>query len=81
MKYSFTVSGNKLIITLDTQLSVFKEEIFSFKESTVDLGNDKIYLYSFGVLKNTFVFNNIKDISGIAPTNIIDAYNKILLII
>lgn len=81
MKYNFYANSTSLILDLDTQSGLYNKESFSYINPSVTLGNNILTIKDFGNTQHIFLFENIGAINGANPTDISDAFNKILAII
>ena len=79
--YNFSASGTSLLVTLNTQSGTYPVEISSYKSASASLNNDAITIKEFGIHKNILKFHQIGTIATVTPTDINDAYTKILALI
>lgn len=77
MKYLFSTDNTNLIITLDTESGKYNPEITTVNDPNITLENDRIWFYENGKYIRNFPFYNIGTISGVTPTTIQDAFDKI----
>jgi hypothetical protein len=80
-KYNFTISGNSLLmqrtpIDEDTQYKAI-----SFKSPSLVQDNNKIKLFEAGEFYTSLRFVDFGTIDGIAPTDLQDAKDKLLVLI
>ena len=81
MTYSFTGSGTSIIVTADTESGNFPIDNQSYSGASAILANDRIYLREYGMDKQNFAFFEISTIDGVAPTDLEDAFEKLLVLI
>lgn len=80
-KWNFFVSNTSLIKELDTSGNDVNPQSQSFLAPTLDLQGDKIVFKESGVYKTTLLFTEIGEIDGVNPSDLQDAYDKIIAII
>lgn len=80
MAYDFTVVSNQLIVTLDTESVVYEPQIFTFKIPSIELGVT-LHLKEEGRSVKHFQFNDFGLIDGVAPTDLLDAYDLLSALI
>lgn len=81
-KYDFTANNGQLLIELDNSLNEWEsEESNEYRESSANLYNNKIQIYNHGDFKKDFLFENIKTVGGVSPTDINNAYVLLLALI
>lgn len=76
-KYSFTVSGSQLIVSLVPILDDVQPTSMSYLAPSFKIGVGKINAYEYGQPKQSFLFTEIGEIDGVAPTDLQDAFDKI----
>ena len=76
-KYSFTVSGSQLIVSLVPVLDDVQPTSMSYLAPSFKIGVGKINAYEYGQPKQSFLFTEIGEIDGVAPTDLQDAFDKI----
>ena len=81
MTYSFTGSGTSIIVTADTESGNFTIDNQSYSGASAIIANDRIYLREYGMDKQNFAFFEISTIDGVAPTDLEDAFDKLLVLI
>ena len=81
MTYSFTGSGTSIIVTADTESGNFTIDNQSYSGASAIIANDRIYLREYGMDKQNFAFHEISTIDSVAPTDLEDAFEKLLLLI
>ena len=72
------IVGSELVIERIVALGDVSPYSISFESPTVELVLDRIKFYERGIYKISLGLTDINEIGGIAPTDIVDAYNKIL---
>ncbi len=81
-KYILTASNGQLVVELDNAGGLWQyDEILTYIASSIQLFNDKIMLFDFGKHQKDFRFENFNTINGAIPTDLQDAYSKILALI
>jgi hypothetical protein len=76
-KYNFDVSGSQLIVSLIPVESDVQPTSMSYLAPSFKIGNNKINAYEYGQPKQSFLFTEIGEIDGVAPTDLQDAFDKI----
>jgi len=76
-KYSFTVSGSQLIVSLVPVLDDVQPTSMSYLAPSFKIGVGKINAYEYGQPKQSFLFTEIGEIDGVAPTDLQDAFDKL----
>ncbi|RTK92872.1 MAG: hypothetical protein EKK64_11215 [Neisseriaceae bacterium] len=76
-KYSFDVSGNQLIVSLVPVLADVQPTSMSYLAPSFKIGVGKINAYEYGQPKQSFLFTEIGEIDGVAPTDLQDAFDKL----
>ena len=79
MKYLFSTDNTNLIITLDTESGKYNPEITTINDPNITLENDRIWFFENGKYIRNFPFDHIGTISGVIPTTIQDAFDKVKL--
>jgi len=74
MKYTFSSISQKLVVTLDTESGLYKDNVTYFSDPSVTLENDKIVLFDNSERISEYSFRNITTINSVAPTDINDAF-------
>jgi len=77
MKYTFSSISQKLVVTLDTESGLYKDNVTYFSDPSVTLENDKIVLFDNSERISEYSFRNITTINSVAPTDINDAFVKL----
>jgi hypothetical protein len=80
-KWDFFKTGNSLIKNLVPVSNDVDSRSESFMQPSLDLQGDKIVFKESGQYKTAIMFNQIGTIAGDAPTDLQDAYDKIIAII
>jgi hypothetical protein len=81
MKYKFSDSGISLAVETDIEGGIYTAQVLNYSNPSVGLANSQIYLYNYGMYINKYELVNIMTISGVAPTSIQDAYDKLVVLI
>ena len=81
VKWNFYVSNTSLIKELDTSGNDVNPQSQSFLAPTLDLQGDKIVFKDNGSYKTAIMFPEIGEIDGVNPSDLQDAYDKIIAII
>lgn len=81
MTVNFTGTGGVLTLTTNTESGKYPAEIYTYNGASASLYDKIIQIQDYGVEKERFQFFEIGLIAGVAPTDIGDAYTKILAII
>lgn len=76
-KYSFTVSGSQLIVSLVPVLKDVQPTSMSYLSPSFKIGVGKINAYEHGQPRQSFLFTEIGEIDGVAPTDLQDAFDKL----
>lgn len=79
--YNFTVENGSLRADVLVTGGDFSEQGRSYKTPSVSLIESKLKLAENGIHKQTFLFTMINEIDGVAPTDIVDANEKLLALI
>lgn len=80
-KWNFSVVGNSLIKSLDTSGFDVNPRSQSFMQPSVDMVLDKLTFKESGQYKTSVLFYSIGTIDGETPTDLQDAYDKLLALI
>lgn len=80
-KWNFRLSGNSLVKEIDVALNDSNYRAQSFMQPSMDLGKDYIVFKESGQYKTAISFNKIGTINLVNPTNLKDAYDKLLVLI
>lgn len=80
-KWNFSVVGSSLIKSLDTSGSDVNPRSQSFMQPSVDMVLDKLTFKEGGQYKTSVLFSLIGTIDGATPTDLQDAYDKLLALI
>ena len=80
-KWNFSVEGNSLVKRLDTSGSDVNPRSQSFMQPSVDMVLDKLTFKESGQYKTSVMFSLIGTIDGATPTDMQDAYDKLLALI
>jgi hypothetical protein len=76
-KYTFTVSGSQLIVSLVPAESDVQPTSMSYLAPSFKIGVGKINAYEYGQPKQSFLFTEIGEIDGVEPTDLQDAFDKL----
>ena len=76
-KYSFTVSGSQLIVSLVPVLTDVQPTSMSYLSPSFKIGVGKINAYEYGQPRQSFLFTEIGKIDGVEPTDLQDAFDKL----
>ena len=76
-KYNFDVSGSQLIVSLVPVLDDVQPTSMSYLAPSFKIGVGKINAYEYGQPKQSFLFTEIGEIDGVAPTDLQDAFDKL----
>lgn len=79
--WNFTANGSSLIKTLDETDPVVSPRSQSFVSPSLRIVGTVIYIYESGNYANCIMFGQIGTIDGVAPTDLQDAYNKLIALI
>jgi len=79
--WNFTVVGSSLVKTLDETGGVVSARSQSFVEPSVRMVGTVIYIYEGGNYATAIMFTQIGEIDGVAPTDLQDAYDKLLVLV
>lgn len=80
-KWNFSVVGSSLIKSLDTSGLNVNPRSQSFMQPSVDMVLDKLTFKEGGQYKTSVLFSLIGTIDGDTPTDLQDAYDKLLALI
>lgn len=80
-KWNFSVVGASLVKVLDTSGFDVNPRSQSFMQPSVDMVLDKLMFKESGQYKTAVPFSMIGTIDGVNPTDLQDAYDKILALI
>lgn len=80
-KWNFSVEGNSLVKSLDTSGFDVKPRSQSFMQPSVDMVLDKLTFKESGQYKTSVLFYSIGTIAGATPTDLQDAYDKLIALI
>lgn len=80
-KWNFFVTGGSLIKELDTSGNDVEPRSQSFMQPSLDLEGGKIVFKESGQYKTAIYFSQIGTIDGVSPTDIQDAYDKLIALI
>ena len=75
----YAVTAQTTILKVDVVVSLgdFEPRGDSFNDPSISLVKDKIKFYEGGVYRKALNFSQFATIGGVAPTSILDAYDKI----
>jgi len=79
--WNFTASGSSLIKTLDETDPVVSPRSQSFVNPSLRMVGTVIYIYEGGNYATCVMFSQIGEIDGVAPTDLQDAYSKLVALI
>lgn len=80
-KWNFRIVGNSLVKELVPVDGDVEYRSQSFMEPSFDLEGDKIVIKESGAYKSAVSFSQIGEIDGVEPTDIQDAYDKLLTLV
>jgi len=80
-KWNFFATNSSLIKELDTSGDDVNPQSQSFLSPTLDLQGAKIVFKEGGLYKTAILFTEIGTIDGVNPTDLQDAYDKIIALI
>ena len=80
-KWNFTVVGGSLIKKLDETNPVVSSRSKSYTAPKFDMVGSTIYIYEQGEYDSALQFSQIGTIDGDTPTDLQDAYNKLIALI
>ncbi len=78
--YDFTISGNSLIMSRTPTDNDVKEKTISFRSPSLMEANGRIKLFEAGKFQTSLIFEDFGLIDGEAPSDIIDAKDKLLVL-
>lgn len=82
LQYIFTASNGQLVVELDNGANDWENnEKTSYRQASVQRLGNHINISDSGIFQKDFLFEHIKTIGGVAPTDINDAFTKILALI
>jgi hypothetical protein len=80
-KTNFSANTNALLSELVVTGGDFKEKRNCWTTPSISLVNNEIKIYDAGQYKDAYVFHRIGTINAVAPTDIVDAYTKLVTLI
>jgi len=80
-QWDFTASGGSLVKTLVDSASYVAPRTKSYTAPKFDMSLDKIIIFEQGKYDSTIMFHEINEIDGVAPTDLADAYTKLLALV
>lgn len=80
-KWNFTVVGGSLIKKLDETNPVVSSRSKSYTAPKFDMVGSTIYIYEQGEYDSALQFSQLGTIDGDTPTDLQDAYNKLIALI
>lgn len=80
-QWNFTASGGSLVKTLVNPENYVGERIKSYTAPKFDLGTKKITIFEQGNYDSTIYFHEFNQIDGVEPTDLQDAYDKLLALV
>jgi hypothetical protein len=80
-KYDISVESGSLVLTLDTNAGQYEPRVITLKQPALKLSLDNIKFFDSGLYKKTLKIENIGEIDSDEPTDINDAFEKILALI
>ena len=79
--YNFTIDNGLLRADLFVTSGDFQPQGRTYREPSVSLVERKLKLAESGIHKQTLLFTMINEIDGVAPTDIVDANEKLIALI
>jgi len=79
--YNFTVENGLLRADVLVTSGDFTPQGRTYREPSVSLVESKLKLAESGIHKQTLLFTMINEIDGVAPTDIVDANEKLIALI
>jgi hypothetical protein len=80
-KWNFLVTNGKLVKQLDETNPVVSSRSQSFSNPSLRMVGQTIYIYDDGNYATSIMFSQIRQIAGVAPTSLVDAFNKLIALI
>lgn len=80
-QWDFTASGGSLVKTLVSPEDYVGARIKSYTAPKFDLATNKITISEQGKYDSTIMFHEFNEIDGVPPTNLADAYTKLLALV
>lgn len=80
-KTNFSANASCLLSELVITGGDFKQKRNAWNNPSVSLVNNEIKIYDSGVYKDAYTFDRIGTINAVAPTDILDAYTKLIALI
>ena len=77
-KYDFTIEGNSLVMQRTPISNDMQEKAISFRSPSLVEANNRIKLFEAGNFQTSLIFTDFGLIDGEAPSDIIDAKDKLL---
>jgi hypothetical protein len=79
--HNITASGNQLVIELIVTEGDYAPSLITLKNPSIKLTTDRIKFLDSGVYQTALRFTDIKEIGGVAPTDLEDAADLISALI
>lgn len=80
-QWDFTASGGSLVKTLVSPEDYVAPRSKSYTAPKFDMVLDKITIFEQGNYDSTILFHEINEIDGVAPSDLADAYTKLLALV
>lgn len=80
-QWDFTASGGSLVKTLVAPEDYVAPRSKSYTAPKFDMVLDKIAIFEQGQYDSTIMFHEINEIGGVEPTDLADAYTKLLALV
>lgn len=80
-QWDFTASGGSLVKTLVSPEDYVGARIKSYTAPKFDLSTNKITISEQGKYDSTIMFHEFNEIDGVSPTDLADAYTKLLALV
>lgn len=80
-QWDFTASGGSLVKTLVDPSDYVAPRSKSYTAPKFDMAANKITIFEQGQYDSTILFHEFNEIGGVAPTDLADAYTKLLALV
>jgi len=80
-QWDFTASGGSLVKTLVNPEDYVGDRSKSYTAPKFDMAANKITIFEQGQYDSTIMFHEINEIDGVAPSDLADAYTKLLALV
>lgn len=77
-KYDITAENGSLVLTLDTNEGQYEPRVVTLRQPGLKRSLNAIKFFDGGIYQKTLYFESIGDVAGATPTDINDAFTKIL---